>query len=62
MIKNLFCVLKKVTWSIILLYSYNVMVMPLNLTIPINLITVSAITLLGIPALISFMVILLIAF
>lgn len=62
MIKNLFCVLKKVTWSIILLYSYNVMVMPLNLTIPINLITISAITLLGIPALISFIVILLIAF
>lgn len=62
MTKSLFCVLKKIILSIVLLYSFNVMVMPLNINIPINVITVATISLLGIPSLISLLVILLIAF
>jgi len=38
------------------------MIAPLNLNIPINLITISGITIFGLPALLSFIIILIIAF
>lgn len=62
MIKNLFCIIKRIIFSFLLLYSFNIMVNPLNIYIPINLITVFFISALGIPALVSFIVIFFIAF
>lgn len=62
MIKFFFKIIKNIIFSILLLYSYNVMIAPLNLNIPINLITISGITVFGLPALLSFIIILIIAF
>ncbi len=62
MIKNLFCIIKKIIFSIVLLYSFNIMVQPLNIIIPINIITISFISVLGIPALMSLIIIFLVAF
>ncbi|HHW68879.1 MAG TPA: hypothetical protein GX747_00875 [Tenericutes bacterium] len=48
--------------SAFLLYAYNVMSQPLNLFIPINIITVGLVTILGIPALFMLIVILMFLF
>ena len=47
-------ILKRIVFSSFLLYGYNILIGPLNLIIPINLITVSALSVFGIPALLSF--------
>ena len=53
MLKKLFIIIRKVTVSFFLLYAYNLIIQPLNLIIPINIITVLSISILGIPALLS---------
>ncbi|MBQ9318288.1 MAG: pro-sigmaK processing inhibitor BofA family protein [Bacilli bacterium] len=53
MIKKLFLIIKKVTISFFLLYTFNIIIQPLNFIIPINYITVLSISFLGIPALLS---------
>lgn len=62
MIKKIYELMKRIIFSIFLLYSFNLVMAPLELIVPINLITVSAITILGFPALISFVVILLLIY
>lgn len=62
MIKKLFSFLKKLIFSAFLLYGYNLIMAPLSLMVPINLITVFTLTLLGLPALFGFIVILLVLF
>lgn len=62
MLKKLFFVVKRVIVSAFLLYGYNLIVTPLNLAIPINIITISLLTLFGIPALLSLIVILVLVF
>lgn len=57
MIKKLLNLIKKVVISGFLLYGYNLITAPLNMIIPINLITVSSLTLLGFPALFAFILI-----
>lgn len=54
--------MQKILVSSFLLYGYNVIVAPLSLIIPINVITVLALTIFGIPALFSFILILIIGF
>ncbi len=49
---------KKIIISAFLLYGYNLLVEPLHWMIPINLITVSVVALLGTPALVAFVLIL----
>ncbi len=56
--KLIFKLLRKIIISSFLLYGYNLLVQPLNLMIPINVITVSAITILGIPGLLAMVLIL----
>lgn len=51
MLKIVFKIIKRIIISSFLLYGYNLLVQPLGLTIPINVLTVGAITILGIPAL-----------
>ncbi len=62
MLKKIFNIIKKIVVSAFILYGYNLLVGPLNLYIPINIITVLLLTIFGIPALISLIVILLIVF
>lgn len=58
-LKKIYEVIKRFLISIFLLYSFNLVMSPLEIIIPINIITVTFITVLGIPALFSLLVILL---
>ncbi len=53
MIKKVLNVIKKIIISSFLLYGYNLIVQPLGLIIPINIITIGAVSLFGVPALLS---------
>lgn len=57
--KKIYEVIKRIIFSIFLLYSFNLVMSPLEVIVPINIITVAAITILGFPALLSLLVILL---
>ncbi|MEG2322131.1 MAG: pro-sigmaK processing inhibitor BofA family protein [Bacilli bacterium] len=62
MLKKIFILLKRVVISAFILYGYNLIASPLNLIIPINIFTVGALTILGIPAIFSFIIILVLIF
>lgn len=61
MIKKLFWLVKKVIISCFILYSFNLIIAPLSINIPINYYTVGILTLLGFPGLLSLIIVLLIA-
>lgn len=50
MLKKIINLMKKIFISIFLLYGLNILINPLKILIPINIITISSITLLGLPA------------
>ena len=58
MFKKLFSFFKRVVFYMFLLYSFNVAVSPIGFNIPINLFTVSSLSILGVPALFGLIVIL----
>ncbi len=58
-IKKTYELVKRIIISVFLLYSFNLVMSPLEIIIPINTITVLGITILGFPALLSFLIILL---
>lgn len=60
--KRIIKILKKLLVSSFLLYGYNVVAAPLSLIVPINFITVSLLTIFGMPALFSLITILIIGF
>ena len=62
MLKRLFKILKKIVVSAFALYGFNLLVSPLNLIIPINVITVGSLSLLGLPAIFCFIIIYFVAF
>lgn len=62
MLKKILEVIKKVIFSVVLLYGFNIIANPINIMIPINLITIGAVTILGFPALFAFIIINIIAF
>lgn len=62
MLKKIFEIVKRIVISCFILYGYNLIAGPLNLIIPINIITVLALAILGFPALIALIVILLVVF
>ena len=51
MLKFIFKIIKRIIISSFLLYAYNLLVQPIGLIIPINVFTVGALTILGVPAL-----------
>ena len=53
MLKVMIKILKRIIISSFLLYGYNLIVQPLGLSIPINIITVGVLTILGVPALLA---------
>lgn len=62
MLKKIYKLFKKMIVSAFILYSYNLISAPLNLIIPINIYTVSILTVLGIPSLFALIAILLIIY
>lgn len=62
MFKKLLNLIKKIVFSVFLIYGFNLIASPLNLIIPINIITVGLITILGVPALLSLIAIYFIVF
>lgn len=57
MIQKIFKFVKRLIFSSFLLYGYNMLSLPLNIIVPINVITILGITILGIPALFAFILI-----
>ena len=51
MLKVLFRLFKKIVFSILFLYSYNIICSSLGIIVPINLITVISLSILGLPSL-----------
>jgi len=62
MLKKILKLFKKVVISAFILYGYNLIASPLSLMVPINIITVSTLTILGIPALFALIIILVVIF
>ena len=62
MLKKMFIILKKIVMAIFLLYGYNLLAAPLNFIIPINIITVTLVAILGVPALLSLILVLVVVF
>lgn len=57
MLKKIVKILKKIVLSFLLIYGYNLVISPINMLVPLNIITISYITILGIPAFLSIIVI-----
>ena len=53
MLKIIIKILKRIIISSFLLYGYNIIVQPIGLNIPINIFTVGLLTILGVPALLA---------
>ena len=62
MFKKIYELIKKIVISAFILYGYNLIAAPINLIIPINIITISILTIFGIPSLLLLILILVIAF
>lgn len=62
MLKKLFHLIRRVVVRAFVLYGYNLIVGPLNMMIPINIITVGLLTIFGVPALVSLIVILVLVY
>lgn len=56
MIKISFKIVKRIIMSIFLLYGLNLLINSLDIIIPINFITISSVSILGIPALLTLVV------
>ena len=50
MLKKFLVLLENIIISVLLIYAYNKLSLPLNIIIPINLITIFLVTLFGIPS------------
>lgn len=50
MFKKIFNVIKKLILSVLFIYAYNKLALPLNVVIPINIVTVILVSLCGIPS------------
>ena len=62
MLKIIYKVIKRIIISSFLLYAYNIIVQPIGLIIPINVFTVGALTILGVPALLALIFIMVLIF
>ena len=61
MFKKIFNVIKKIVLAAFILYGFNLIMSPLSVIVPINIITVLLVTLLGFPGLLGLVVIMLVA-
>jgi len=58
MFKIIYKILKKIIISAFILYGYNLIASPLNLIIPINFVTIGILSIFGLPAIFSLIIIL----
>ena len=61
MFKKIFNVIKKIVLAAFILYGFTLIMSPLSVIVPINIITVLLVTLLGFPGLLGLVVIMLVA-
>lgn len=57
MIKKMINIVKKIVFTCLILYGYNIVMSSLNMAIPINIITVLIISILGLPSLLALILI-----
>lgn len=50
MLRKIFNIIKKIIMAVLFIYTYNKLALPLNVIIPINIITVCLVALCGIPS------------
>lgn len=62
MLKKVLFIFRRIIFSSFLLYGYNVILNPINVFVPINIITLLSISIFGIPALLSFVLVYLVVF
>ena len=62
MLKKFFGLFKRILFYVLLLYSFNLVAAPMGVVVPINLITVSSLIILGVPALFSYILIIVLMF
>lgn len=62
MLKIVFKIIKRIIISSFLLYGYNLLVQPIGLMVPINVFTVGAMTILGVPALLCLIFIMILVY
>lgn len=55
--KRIIGLVKRIIFAVLVLYGYNMLATPLNLIVPINVVTIGSITILGTPALFAFILI-----
>lgn len=60
--KKVFKLIKKLIYGFLLIYSFNIILQPLNINIPLNLIIIGAVSLFGISAFLSLITLLLMFF
>lgn len=53
MLKKIFQVLKKIVFSMLLIYGYNLIAVPLGILVPLNILTILYVSIFGVPALLS---------
>lgn len=61
MLKKIFNVFKKVILAAFILYGFNLIMSPLSIIVPINLITVLTVTTLGFPGMLGLIIVMLVA-
>ena len=62
MLKKFFGLFKRFLFYVLLLYSFNLVVSPMGIIVPINFVTVISLVLLGVPALFSYILIIILMF
>ncbi len=62
MLKKFFGLFKRILFYVLLLYSFNLVAAPMGVIVPINFITVGSLVLLGVPALFSYILIIVLLF
>lgn len=61
-IDKIFFIIKKFIFSILIIYTFNMIVFPIGIIIPMNFFTITTIMLCGLPAVIGFSLFLLFVF
>ncbi|MBQ7140756.1 MAG: pro-sigmaK processing inhibitor BofA family protein [Bacilli bacterium] len=61
MLKQIFNILKKIVLAAFILYGFNMLISPLSIIIPINIITLLIVSFLGFSGLLGLVIILLVA-
>ena len=53
-INKIFLIVKKFILSVLFIYGFNIMIFPLNITIPINIFSIIMVIVFGLPAVFGF--------